>query len=151
MPTNIKKILKKIETPVQEYCNTIFPEYWNYIEKEKKKYNKFLNRLFDFYLFSSYLVDSGLFKDRPDYDYPLTVIYSNAAINYFGSYKCLESGCISESAILSRSLFETTVNLKLILEKDTEMRLQLYQDYKYVSKWLNLKNAKNNYSDIEQK
>ena len=115
-PEDLQSILHKYDSAMQKYCNEVFPGFWKYIISNRRKYNDFLNRLFDFYLFSNYLVDIGLFKNKPESENPLKIMYAKGAVSYYGIYNCLRSGCVSESTVLARSLFEAMVNLKLILQ-----------------------------------
>ncbi|MCK4325393.1 hypothetical protein KAW55_01405 [bacterium] len=137
MNENAQSMIQRYDSKMQEYCDKVIPGFQKYIDRNKGNYSGFTKRLFDFYLFSSYLVDAGLFEDRPKNEDLLKVLYCKAAVSFFGIYKCFDSGCVSEAMVLTRALFETLVNLKLILESDTAERLRLFDNYGFVSRWLN--------------
>jgi hypothetical protein len=150
-PKELQSILHKYDSAMQEYCSKIFPSFWKYIISNRRQYDDFLKRLFDFYLFSLYLVDAGLFKDKSANEYPLKILYTKGVISYYAIYNCLRSGCVSEASVLARSLFEAMVNLKLILQTNIAERLKLYSNYRFASKWLHSKTNPDNYSDTERK
>jgi hypothetical protein len=107
------------------------------MEDQRRPFQPFFKMLFDFYLFCSYLVDSGLFPDDQKYQ-PLKILYAKCSLSLLGIHGCLSNGLLSESSVLLRSLFETFLNVRLILESDTDLRLQLYAEFQYVEQWNNL-------------
>lgn len=147
----IQSIIRKYDTAMQQYCEEILPRFGKYLETNRKPYDNFLKRLFEFYAFSNYLIDTGLFKKSTDNDYPLKIIYTKGAMAYHAIYQCLYSGCVSEASALMRSLFEAMVNLKLILQSDTETRLRLYANYRFASKWLHSISSPDTFTGEERK
>lgn len=65
MNQNVQSMIQTYDSKMQEYCNKVMPGFQEYMNKNKKKYSDFMKRLFDFYLFSSYLVDAGLVASDP--------------------------------------------------------------------------------------
>jgi len=137
---------------MQLYCDKIFPGFWKYFVVNRNPYNNFLKRLFDFYIFSNYLIDNGLFNKITPEESPLQLLYAKGGINFYSIHNCLASGCISEACILMRCLFETRIILKLILQDNIEERLKLYSNYMFISKWLQVSNNTTDflYSEINE-
>ncbi|MGH2569498.1 MAG: DUF5677 domain-containing protein, partial [Bacteroidota bacterium] len=130
-------ILKKYDGLLQEYANRVMPHFPAYLEKQRQPFNPFFKKLFDFYLFTSYLIDSKLFPDD-DKLVGLRVLFAKGCLSFFGIYSCLQNGLSSEGAVLLRSLFETLLNEKLILAENTEERAKLFYEFHFVEKWNNL-------------
>lgn len=134
---NDEEILEKYDKALQDYANEVIPGLLHLLENRRRPFQTFFTKLFDFYIFCSYLADSNLFPDDERY-VPLSVLYAKASLALFGIYSCLQNGLVTEGAILLRSLFETYLNVKLILKDDTEERLKLFNEFHYVEQWKNL-------------
>jgi len=113
------------------------PHFPIYLEQQRQPYNPFLKKIFDFYLFASYLMDSNLFPEDEKYRV-LGILYAKGSLSIFAIQSCLQNGLVSEAAILLRSLFETLLNVKLILVSDTDNRLRLFEEFSIVEQWNNL-------------
>lgn len=142
MQPNGDDILEKYNKELQNYADAVFPGFPRYMENHRGPFLPFLKRLFDFYLFCSYLVDSGLFPDEERYQ-PLRILYAKASLSLFGIYSCLSNGLLTEASVLLRSLFEAYLNVKLILECNTDERLRLYSEFQHVEQWNNLQAHRN--------
>jgi hypothetical protein len=138
MSPSDSEILKKYTQQLQHYANKVMPHFPKYLENQRKPFNPFFKKVFDLYLFSSFLVDSHLFPDDEEIT-GLRILYAKASLSLFGILTCLENGLVSEGAVLLRSLFEALLNVNLILEKDTDERLKLFYDYRYVDRWNNIR------------
>lgn len=136
-PLNDKEILKRYDRALQDYANKIISGFQNCLGNQRRSSQPFLNGLFHFYLFCSYLVDSNLFPNDEKYT-SLKILYAKSPLALFGIYNCLQNGLVTEGAILLRSLFETYFNVKLILKNDIEERLKLFDEFRFVEQWNNL-------------
>ena len=138
---NIQKIIEYYNEALSRYINEVNPQFQKYLDDSGARYMSTLNRLYEFYVFTSYLVEEDIIL--PDNkDNPIMVLYSKAALSLFGIYNCLKNGLATESATLLRSLFETLINVELLLQKDTEERLKLYTNFKYITQWNQLQENK---------
>lgn len=146
MNPNYHEILKRYNTELQNYANRLAPQFNKYMEHQRRPFNKYLKGIFDFYLFCSYLTDNGLFPVDEKYK-PLKILYAKGTLSLFGIYSCLYNGVVTEANISVRSLFETYLYTKLILESDTDNRLRLYDDYIYVARWNDYKENKKLYEN----
>jgi len=137
-----KEIVEKYDRILKEYANKVLPGFWHTLQNQRRPFQPFLDKLFNFYLFCSYLADSNFFLN--DERYPsLNILYVKACLALFGIHNCLQYGLVTESAVLLRSLFESFLNVKLILQKDTEERMRLFDDFRYVEQWNSLQANKN--------
>lgn len=133
----IKDILEKYDSELQKYANNAIPLFHQYMENESLPYNKFLDKLFQFYLFCSYLVDLKYFPEDNENE-PIRILYAKACKTYYGIVTNLRQGLSSEAIILLRTLFENLLTVEILLQKDSSERLKLYSDYKYVERWKSL-------------
>ncbi|MBI2486420.1 MAG: hypothetical protein HYW01_05595 [Deltaproteobacteria bacterium] len=144
---NDKGVVEKYDRALREYANEVLPGFWNELKNQRRPFQPFLDKLFGFYLYCLYLTDSNLFHN--DEKYPsLNIRYVKACLALFGIHNCLQYGLVTESAVLLRSLFESYLfesylNVKLILQKDTEERIGLFHDFRYVERWNSLQANKN--------
>lgn len=133
----IKDILEKYDSELQKYANDTLPLFHQYMESGSLPYNKFLDKLFQFYLFCSYLVDLKYFPEDNENE-PIRILYSKACKTYYGIVTNLRQGLSSEAIILLRTLFENLLTVELLLQKDSGERLKLYSNYKHVERWNSL-------------
>jgi len=131
---NYQEILEKYNRALSMYLNEVNPQFQKYLDDNGAVYMSTLNRLYEFYVFTSYLVEEDIIL-QDNKENPIMVLYSKAALSLFGIYNCLKKGLATESAILLRSLFETLINVELLLQKDTEERLKLFTNFKYITQW----------------
>lgn len=132
------EIMKKYSEAMVKYTKVMEPAFKGYIEIEQQKYSRVDNWLFAFYSLTAYLLDYVILKEKKDKD-PIMFFYAKSCLSLLGIQNCLKNGLVIEGAILLRSIFELSVDLKLILEDDTESRLKLFSDYRHVDSWLLLK------------
>ncbi len=134
---NYKAVIDKYNNELTHYTKEVVPGFENYLKKSRKPYQKILRALYDFYMLLGYIVDEKFpdNKEQNQDNTPLMMIYSKSCLSLFGIYSCLNNGLVSEAPDILRNLFETYVNLKAILEKDTKNRIKLYHDFKYVIRW----------------
>jgi Family of unknown function (DUF5677) len=134
-------ILKKYDVELSLYANSVQNSFHYYLEKECVPYQPFLKYLYDFYLFSSYLVDNDLFKNDDKY-LPLRLLFAKSCMTFYSVYLLLQNGLLIEASILLRSLFEAYLSVKLIVQQDTDERLRLYGNYSKVERWNYLQSNK---------
>lgn len=134
----MEEILEKYDKEIANYASETLPGYNNYLKIKSQPYKKFYDQLLQFYLFSSYLVDSKMFPDDNETE-SLRVLYARAAVTFNGIIICLSNGLLAESSVLLRSLFENKITVELILQKDSLNRIKLFNDFRYVERYNNLK------------
>lgn len=115
------------------YCDNVSKGFNRYISDQRKPYDDFFRSLNQFYLFKSFLVDSN--KITPDQaSMPMMSLYSKAALSLLGVITCLQSGLISEAAIILRSILENLITVKVMLESEPHDRIELYHNFESVIK-----------------
>lgn len=139
---NYSEIIEKYNKELSLYSNEILPYFNKYVSKNQKHYKKIIDALFNFYMLNAYLLDKGILIPTPLND-PIMFIFAKSSLTLLGMHSCLKNGLIIDGATLLRSLFEPYIDLKLILEADTEDRLILYSNYRHISNWLTLDNQRN--------
>jgi hypothetical protein len=90
-----------------------------------------LNRLESLYLFYRYLVERGIAATAPK---GIRILYAKIANCLIGILRLLQAGQPGPAAMVLRSLFETAVNLQVILKEDAPARSQLFEDYIFVER-----------------
>jgi hypothetical protein len=132
-----QEILQFYDTELQQYANRVVAPFGQYIEKNLAPYRPFLKYLFDYYLFLSYCSDKGMIPAEAKYS-PIRVIFAKCCLSYYGVFISLQNGLPTEAVISLRSLLEAFINIKVILEKDTDERLKLFRNFQFVEKWFNI-------------
>lgn len=135
---DFEQIMEKYSKEMVEYTEEMEPAFKAYVEEKRKIHSNIVERLIAFYMFTSYLIDEGILKENKENE-PIMFLYLRSSLSLLGIHSCLKDGLVTEGAILLRSIFEIYVNLKLILEKDTESRINLYSEYRHIDSWLMLK------------
>lgn len=134
---NDKEILEKYDKALQEYADKLLPAFSKHLQSQSAPFDPLFKKLFYFYIFCSYLADSNLFPGYGKYTC-LQTLYAKASLSLFGIYSCSKDGLVTEVAVLLRSLFETYLNVKLLLKEDSEKRLNLFEEFSFVEKWNSL-------------
>lgn len=129
------KIFDYYERETQEYFNKIYPGLKKLLSEGKEPYTKQINFLYDIYLFQNYLLDDQEKYFKTAASITISTFYSKAASDILCLYQCLNQGQIISSMSIERNIFESFVNLKLILERDTVKRIKLYEEFRYVQQW----------------
>ena len=128
-------IIEKYDIECQEYFNRILPGISRILSEGRTTYSKQIDYLYHLHLFQNYLLEDErkYFKKKPVTC--LSTFYAKAASDAICLYQCLNQGQIISSMAIERNIFESMVNLKLILEKDTSERIKLYEEFGYVLLW----------------
>ncbi len=130
-----QKLFDHYEKETQEYFNKIFPGLTRLLSEGREPFRKHINFLYDIHLFQNYLLDDQEKYFKSDASISISTFYSKAASDILCLYQCLNQGQIISSMSIERNIFESFVNLKLILEKDTISRIKLYEEFGYVQQW----------------
>lgn len=146
----IEEVVNYYENELKEYINIIHDPYTKLLKDERSPYLYYIDPLSDFYFFLNYLLDRkpGIFSNENNR--PLSLFYTKIASDVFSIRQCLYMGQILGAVSLERNIFETYVDTKLILEKETERRLSLYLNYEKVMLWLRIKENKKYLEDLEK-
>lgn len=128
-------IIEKYDAECQLYFNRIVPGITRILSEGKATYSRYIDYLYHLHLFQNYLLEDEkkYFKKEPVTCF--STFYAKAASDAICLYVCLNQGQIISSMAIERNIFESMVNLKLILEKDTSDRIKLYEEYGYVLLW----------------
>jgi hypothetical protein len=132
-----QEVFQKYDRAMAEYAKKIFPAFPRDLAIQRKPYQPFLKMVHDFYIFCSYLADNGLFPEDKPY-LPLRTLFAKGSLAVFGVFITMNHGLSTEASALLRSHFESYLNVKLILAKDAEERMILYDNFRYVEQWNNL-------------
>ncbi len=134
----IDDILKLYNDELNKYKAIVNPGIKRLIEEERVPYLNQLNALYDIYVFQNYLLDNQQkFFNKPG-NQTVSLFFSKVAGNLFSIRQCLNVGQLISASSIERDIFETYIDAKLILEKDTEERIKLYEEYQHVQLWLRL-------------
>ena len=131
-------ILKKYDQEFNQYGSEITPRLNKYIENNRQPFLEFFDKLWKYYVYSAFLIDDKFKKYVDGFD-PIFTFFTKSFISLNAIYNLLYNGVPSEASTLLRSIFENLINLEIIIEKDSKFRLKLFDNYKYVEKWLNYK------------
>jgi len=104
----------------------------NYLLSNREKYNKIFSCLDNMYMLFNFLVDEENILEVKSSERPIAIQFTKTVLSTQGIYQCLYNGVPIEASILLRSLFETYVDLKIILRKDSIERMRLWSTYKFV-------------------
>lgn len=124
------KIIQSYNDELNKYKELVGPGLKKLLDEERTLYLKQLNALYDIHMFQNYLIDyqSACFsKNRT-----LSLFFSKVAGNIFSLRQCLMVGQLVSASSIERNIFETYVDTRLILEKDTEERCLLYENFQHV-------------------
>lgn len=130
-----QKLYDYYEQETQNYFNKIFPGLKRLLSEGKEPYKKHIAFLYDIHLFQNYLLDDQEKYFKTTASISISAFYSKAASDILCLYQCLNQGQIISSMSIERNIFESFVNLKLILERDTVNRIKLYEEFRYVQQW----------------
>ncbi len=131
------EVLQFYSRELHNYSTTVIDPFNKYMENGIIPYRPFLRRLFDYFLFLSYCSDKRFIPDGEKYS-PIRILFAKGSLSFYGIYISLSNGLVTEASTLLRSLLEVDITLKLILEKDTDERLELFKNYQTVEQWLNI-------------
>ena len=132
---DIQKIIEKYDGECQEYFNKICTGLKRLLAEGHDKYSKQLEFLYHLHLFQNYLLDDQEQYFKTSSTISISAFYSKAASDVLCLYECLRQGQIISSMSIERNIFESFVNLKLILDDDTINRIKLYEEFGYVQQW----------------
>jgi hypothetical protein len=142
LPLSDDEIFQKYNNAMSEYASKVFPAFPRYLDSQRQPYLLFLKMVHDFYLFCSYLVEHDLIPENKAC-VPLRTLFAKASLALYGIYLTLNNGLDTEASVLLRSLFESYLNMKLILSSDIDERMKLYDDFRFVERWNNLQANRN--------
>ena len=132
------KILRQWDSDLEIYCDRVVPKFQEKLKNESLNYSSILKKLYDLYILYSFIIDDKL-TSLDDTFSSIMLFYGKASHAILGIYSCLKCGLVSESVILLRTIFEIYVNVKLILEKNIDERIKLWDDFRFISEWNNYK------------
>lgn len=141
--SEIEIIYNHYEEETQKYFNKVYPGLRRILYDGWDKFKEEFNSLYDLYIFQNYLLDVQEEYFRGNASVCISTFYSKTASDILCLFQCLRQGQIISSMSIERNIFESFVNLKLILKEDTEARIKLYEDYATVQRWNRIEEYKN--------
>ena len=145
-----EQIFKEYDNKLYCYIKLIYPDLTRLISKERAPYVKQIDALSDLYYFMDYLLNNDEEFFKGENTKGLMLFYTKAAADIISIRQCLLVGQLSSAASLERNLLETYIYLLLILEKDTENRLVLFDEYQKVQIWLHYKDKKEYLAQLKE-
>jgi hypothetical protein len=144
-----ENIFNKYDNQLYQYIKIAYPGFTRLLSEERGPYLEKIDALSDLYWFYNYLLDynPNLFENV-NYK-PLALFYTKAASDILSIRQCLFLGQQLSASAIERNIFETFVDLRLILKENTDERLKLYEDYQKVLIWLRLKEYEEYITELE--
>ena len=139
------------EDETQKYFNKVVEGLKILLDRGSQPYKKQLEFLYHIHIFQNYLLDEQQKYFKTPASISISTFYSKAASDILCIYYCLSQGQIISAMSIERNIFESFVNLKLILEKDTVARIKLYEEYEYVQKWNRLEEYKKYIEELKRR
>ncbi len=127
-------ILVKYDKRLEDYNNSFMPLFIPLMKDGKKPFSKLFKGLFDFYVFTNYLLDQNIIPKKQEVE-TLRQLFASASKSFYGVNVLLQHGLSLNAAVVTRQLLETMLNIKLILKEDTEERIILYNNFIYAARW----------------
>jgi len=143
------KVIDFYRNELNKYKELVGPGLKRLLDEERAPYLKSLNVLYDIYMYQNYLLDNQAeYFNKPD-NQTLSLFFIKAAGDIFALRQCLMVGQLVSASSIERNIVETYVNTRLVLEKDSEARFQLYEEYQHALLWYRVKTYKNYLQDLE--
>ncbi len=134
---------------MNKYKEIVGPGLRRLLEEERTPYLKSLNVLYDIYMFQNYLLDNQVEYFNKPGNPTLSLFFTKAAGDIFALRQCLMVGQLVSASSIERNIFETYVNTRLVLEKDSESRFQLFEEYQHALLWDRVRSYKNYLQELE--
>jgi len=143
------QVIDHYKNELNKYKELVGPSLKRLLDEERSPYLKSLNALYDIYMFQNYLLDyqSEYFNELGNQT--LSLFFSKVSGDIFSLRQCLMIGQLVSASSIERNIFETYVNTKLVLEKDTELRSQLFEEYQHALLWERVKSYKKYLLELE--
>ncbi|MGD0855349.1 MAG: DUF5677 domain-containing protein [Dehalococcoidia bacterium] len=122
----------------EEYLKLVLPEVDKSLKQQQEQFKPVLEPLYKVALYQSYLFDSWE-GPQPTEPRALLIIGSLASQLAMGIHEALSTGAGYAAGVQYRTVFELFLSAKLICEKDTQERSDLYIDFGKVLQWDHLK------------
>lgn len=137
-----ENVIRFYKTELNNYKEKVSSGMSKLLDEERTPYLKQLNALYDLYMFQNYLLDSHSSYFNKDGSQTLSLFFTKVAGDIFALRQCLMVGQLLSASTIERNIFETYVNTKLVLEKDTDFRSNLFEEYIHILLWERVKTYK---------
>jgi len=101
------------------------------IKQGSARFKELFGRLTTLYLFYRYLAERGIANNAPK---GVRILYAKLADSLIGILRLLQAGHPGPATIVLRSLFETSVNLQIILMGNVQERSKLFEDFLFIQR-----------------
>lgn len=143
------RVIDHYQNELNKYKDQVGPGLKRLLDEERTPYLKSLNALYDVYMFQNYLLDNQAEYFNKPGNQTLSLFFTKAAGDIFALRQCLMVGQLVSASSIERNIFETYVNTRLVLEKDSEARFQLYEEYQHALLWERVRAFKNYLQELE--
>ncbi len=134
-----KSIIVKYDKILQEYLEHPVTAYENSLENHRTKHKEFFDEILKLYHFTEYICEMYITPNLSEHQQIIREFLVKASQTTLSIHHCLFNGLVLDAATLCRSLMELSINVSLIVEKDLEIRLELYKNIYHVQKYFAFK------------
>ncbi len=142
-------VIQYWDSEIERYKLLVGPGIRQLIDEEREPYKKQLDFLYDAYMFQNYLLDHQDDLLRKYVNNTIMLFFIRAASDLFALRQCLMVGQLVAAATIERNIFQTYVDMRLVLDNDTEERSKLYEEYQYVLLWNRIKTHEKYLAELE--
>jgi hypothetical protein len=96
-----------------------------------QRFSDAFTRLNSLYLLYRYVVERRIVTEAPK---GIRILYAKCTNSLLGILRCLHAGLPGPAAMLLRALFETAINLQVILKDNVEERSRLFEEYLFIER-----------------
>lgn len=127
------EIIKKYYKRFENHNEIASPILNKLMSDGRTPYDELFNGLFKYYIICDYILSANIIPKTPK-DETIRQLFASASKSFFSVAILLQNGIPSSAAVVLRQLFETFLNLKLILKEDTENRINLYENFIFAAR-----------------
>ena len=143
------KVIQYWGNELEKYKLLVAPGMRQLIDEERAPYKKQLDFLYEAYMFQNYLLDHQDDLLGKSVNKTVSLFFIRAASDLFALRQCLMVGQLVTAATIERNIFQTYVDMRLVLNDEIEERSKLYEEYQYVLLWNRIKTHKKYLAELE--
>ena len=128
-----KKVIEIYDKILDNYISKITPPLIQIWDSERKVYGYIFNKLKRFYFFTAYISDKHIAVQGNDRI--LLSLYTKCCLDLYSIFHCLYNGLEVQATVIFRSLFESFINVELILRENPRERIKLFAEFEHVQRW----------------
>ena len=128
---------------LDSYISKYSEPFKQILDSQRSKHTFILSRLYRFYYFSTYISDLKI--AAKGHDRILLTVFAKCSLDLLGIFSCLNNGLEIQATVIFRSLFESYINVELMLRENADERIQLFAEYEHVQRWNHIQSHKKLY------